>query len=205
MNEARKGGLTPRLTLLAIVLVFIAPLLGAWILYEFTDYGRGGKVASHGQLLQPARALPDLALYSPVAGGPRERLHGKWTLLMLNGPECAGHCMDHLYRMRQIRLAMGENVHRVQRLLVVYGAEVGPFSERLRDTYMGQLYLSGEALDPGDPGASVRLSPGEDPIAAGRLYLVDPLGNLMMSYGSDAQPEGIIKDLRRLLRYSRIG
>lgn len=205
MNATGKRGLGPRLTLLLIVLIFSAPLLGAWLLFAFTDFGRGGEVASYGQLLQPARPLPDLALHNPVPGALQARLHGKWTLLMLSGPECAGPCRDALYRMRQIRLATGENLHRVQRLLVVYGAALEPFAARLRDTYQGQLYLSGEALDPGDPGASLRFVPGEDPVAAGRLYLVDPLGNLIMSYGSDAQPGGIVKDLKRLLRYSRIG
>ena len=39
-----------------------------------------------------------------------------------------------------------------------------------------------------------------------RLYLIDPLGNLMMSYAAaDRAESGIIKDLTRLLKYSRIG
>ena len=205
MIEAGTARMRQRLTLFAIVLVFAAPLLGAWLLYKFTDYGRGDTAASYGQLLQPARPLPDVELYNPVAGAPSERLHGKWTLLTLSGPECAKQCVDNLYRMRQIRLATGENLHRVQRLLAVYGAEVEPFGAALRNSYQGQLYVDGAALDPGDPGASMRLVPGEDPVSAGRLYLVDPLGNLMMSYGRDALPGGIIKDLKRLLRYSRIG
>ena len=50
-----------------------------------------------------------------------------------------------------------------------------------------------------------RLSDDRDPLLERRLYLVDPLGNLMMSYPADAEPGGIIKDLKRLLRYSRIG
>jgi hypothetical protein len=40
---------------------------------------------------------------------------------------------------------------------------------------------------------------------AERVYLVDPLGNLMMYYLPDANPRGMIKDLHRLLKYSRIG
>jgi hypothetical protein len=38
-----------------------------------------------------------------------------------------------------------------------------------------------------------------------RIYVVDPLGNFMMSYPADADPNGIRKDLARLLRASRIG
>ena len=45
-------------------------------------------------------------------------------------------------------------------------------------------------------------SPLDDP---DRIYVVDPLGNLMMSYPAGADPNGIRKDLARLLRVSRIG
>ena len=49
------------------------------------------------------------------------------------------------------------------------------------------------------------LSAGDRPFAGERLYLIDPLGNLMMSYARTADPKGIIKDLSRLLKYSRTG
>jgi hypothetical protein len=45
----------------------------------------------------------------------------------------------------------------------------------------------------------------DDGIGEGRVYIVDPLGNLMMSYPSDAGPGDLYDDLRRLLRVSRIG
>jgi len=34
---------------------------------------------------------------------------------------------------------------------------------------------------------------------------VDPLGNLMLRFPRDADPSRMIKDLQRLMRYSRIG
>jgi hypothetical protein len=37
------------------------------------------------------------------------------------------------------------------------------------------------------------------------IYLVDPLGNLMMRFPRDPDPSKMIKDLQRLLRYSRFG
>jgi hypothetical protein len=37
------------------------------------------------------------------------------------------------------------------------------------------------------------------------IYLIDPLGNLLMRYGSDANPKGMLEDLERLLKYSKIG
>ena len=37
------------------------------------------------------------------------------------------------------------------------------------------------------------------------MYLIDPLGNLMMFYAADAKPKGMLEDMKRLLRLSSIG
>jgi hypothetical protein len=39
----------------------------------------------------------------------------------------------------------------------------------------------------------------------GRIYLVDPIGNLVLSYPPDADPSGMRKDLARLLHLSQLG
>jgi hypothetical protein len=44
-----------------------------------------------------------------------------------------------------------------------------------------------------------------DPARAERIYLIDPLGNLMMSYAPDAPPKGMLQDLKRLLGLSQVG
>jgi len=40
---------------------------------------------------------------------------------------------------------------------------------------------------------------------SGWIYLVDPLGNLLMRYPTTVKPGGMLKDLKRLLRLSKIG
>jgi hypothetical protein len=67
------------------------------------------------------------------------------------------------------------------------------------------LVIAGSALDGDDAGRSFRLHDGDDPLAAGRLYIVDPMGNLMLAYPAGTDPVGIIADLKRLLRYSGAG
>jgi len=37
------------------------------------------------------------------------------------------------------------------------------------------------------------------------VFIVDPLGNLMMSYDSRQNPKGLLEDLQKLLRLSHIG
>lgn len=194
-----------QILLIVLVIVFATPLFGAWVLIHYTDVGRGSGAASHGQLVQPPRALPDLRLYDPATGASAARLHGKWTMLYLTGAPCGRQCMEALYRMRQLRLAMGKDAERVQRLLAVYGGSLEILSRSQIADYAGQLLVDGERLDPGAAGSPFRLAPGEDPLITARLYLVDPLGNLMLAYAPGTEPAGIIEDLRRLLKYSSIG
>jgi hypothetical protein len=197
MNAAAKP--RARLILIALVVIFAAPPLVSWLLFRYTDIGRGGH--GHGMLIQPPRPLADAALTDGAGGGAR--LHGRWTLLHLAPGGCPASCADALHRMRQVRLALGRNAERVQRVLVL-PAETGTPPAQLLAEWPGQWFISGADARFAAP-ATFRLAPGEDPVAAGRLYLVDPQGFLMMAYAPDADPDGIIADLRRLLRYSRSG
>jgi len=42
-------------------------------------------------------------------------------------------------------------------------------------------------------------------LLSGRIYLIDPLGNLMMSYSPRSEPKGILSDMKKLLKLSHIG
>jgi len=187
--------LRSRLLLGALVAIFAAPPVVSWVLFRYTDIGRDAH--ARGDLIQPPRLLPD-AVLADAAGNPAA-LHGKWTLVYLASGACDAACMEILYRMRQVRIATGTNSERLQRA-VAFASNEMPSLAALGADWPGQFFLA-------DPGfaAAFSLVPGEDPIAAGRLYLVDPRGYLMMSYARDADPAGIIADLKRLLRYSRSG
>lgn len=194
-----------RIMFLLLVVVFAAPFVVAWYLFNFTQVGHGGAGGSHGQLVIPPRPLPEAELLDP--GGSQERavLRYKWTLLYLVSGPCEQECLAALYRMRQLRLALGRQAHRVQRVLVVYGNFPPDLPAALLQEYPGQLVMAGSAVDGDDPGRSFRLSETDDPLAAGRLYVVDPMGNLMLAYPAGTEPGGIIDDLRRLLKYSGAG
>ena len=71
--------------------------------------------------------------------------------------------------------------------------------------YPGQQVISNSATDSNLLLDNFRLDDAVNPIKAGRIYISDPLGNLMISYPADINPKGILKDLKKLLRASRIG
>ena len=192
--------------LIILFAVFALPPLLSWFAFNYLDLGGQQGAAAHGTLVTPPRPLPDWTLVDLTNRDAREtRLQGKWTLLYPLDGKCGEPCQQNLYRMRQLRLATGKYADRVQRaVLVVNGDRDAVTGEQLRD-YPGQLLLFPGNMDGGALRALFELSAGDRPFAEERLYLVDPLGNLMMSYAGDVDPRGIIKDLTRLLKYSRTG
>ena len=193
-----------KLVLPAIVAIFTAPMLISWWLLTQTGFSRDASEVSHGQLFVPARPLPDTML-SDILDLEREtKLKGKWSLVVRHGTECNEACFDSLYKIRQIRLATGKYSKRIQRVLLAEGAFNTKLESKLLEQFNGQLYLDYSKL----PAAFIGNFKTEQnsPLSGeGEFYLIDPLGNLMMHYPPDTEPAGIIKDLKRLLRYSRIG
>jgi hypothetical protein len=67
------------------------------------------------------------------------------------------------------------------------------------------LHLRPEALESAFPPALVEA--GQKPLNAGvgHIFVVDPLGHVMMRFPLNADPNRMKKDIARLLRASRVG
>ena len=192
--------------LILLVAIFTLPPLLSWVLFHYTDLGKGQGEGAHGTLVVPPRPVPDWLLVNPADHTTTDtRLHGKWTLVYLLNGNCGETCLENLYKMRQLRLAMGKNAQRVQRAVLVAGNGRQALTQEQLSDYPGQYVLYPERMDAEALQALFRLTPDDRPFAGDRLYLVDPMGNLMMSYAAAVAPGGIIKDLTRLLKYSRSG
>jgi len=202
-TENEKKTRRSRHILILLLLVCLSPVLGSWWLVNFTDMGAARGQVNYGTLIQPPRPLPNLFLFNPASGTDSTRLHGKWSLVYLLAGPCDNDCEQNLYKMRQLEMATGKHSHRVQRVLLSYGGEEMFSAAEHIMPYERQLVAQ---IKPAALGLEIfALTPEDLPLSAGRLYIVDPLGNLMMSYGPKAEPAGIIKDLKRLLKYAKIG
>jgi len=206
MNAAkisRKG--RQRLIIVAIAVIFSLPFTASWIIYNFTDIGKGDVEGSYGQLIVPPVPLPNIQLQEPSAGGASHDLHGKWSLLHITQSECLLDCKDILQRMSALRVALGKDTGRLQLLLgTIESGSVDKLREFLAN-YSEKRILLLPDIKPAsrdDVGTGSTTTPRYE---SGKLYLIDPLGNLMMSYPANSDPDGILRDLKRLLRYSRIG
>ena len=176
-----------------IVALCVAPVAASYLAYYFWLPTRQ---VNYGELIE-ARTLPPARLR--LADGSDfafERLRGKWILLMVHGGACDGRCPDKLFALRQLRLTQGREMNRIERVWLIEDAQlpapeaVAPFE----GTWL--VRAAGSAVLQTLPAA-------QQP--ADYLYIVDPLGNLVMRYAQDADPARIIKDIARLLKASRIG
>ena len=191
-----------RLILLALVILFVGPIVAAWVLYTHPALWRPGKTTNYGELITPPRPIEIGALRRPdgTSLGP-DFFHGKWTLLYIGGPACGSRCRDTLYALRQIQLAQGKDIEQVQRLYVMTDTK---FEDRLISLLLKQYPRLTVAISTG-AALDKFLAPfgrrGEADITR-RVYLIDPRGNLMMRYRRDADPKGVLRDLRHLLKIS---
>ncbi len=188
-------------TVFLIAAVSAFPLVAASFAYYFWQ---PEKRMNYGELIAPTR-LPSAALPA-LDGGSFDlaSLKGQWILLQVDGGACDEGCRGRLYTMRQVRLAQGRDMSRLERVWLISDTE-RPAANLLAD-YAGTrvVLAAGSPLLSALPTSPPNVSPLAGP-QAGHLYVIDPLGNLMMRYADNPDPSRIIKDLARLLRPARIG
>jgi hypothetical protein len=182
----------------ALAALFLLPLALAFYTYYATDWRPVGRV-NHGTLISPARPLPAVALARAPGsdGAAAATLRGGWTLVYLGDGACDADCRAALLVMRQTRLSLNNDMTRVARVFLVTG-ECCADSARGAEAGLAVLDASGSAAAP-----LLAQFPAAE--RAHSIYVVDPLGNLMMSYDARVDPHGLLQDLRMLLRLSHIG
>ncbi|HEY4998677.1 MAG TPA: hypothetical protein VII36_06015 [Usitatibacter sp.] len=184
--------LGPRAKLLLIASLFALPILASITVYRFF---RPEPTANYGELLLPPQTLADHA-FTRLDGKPfrfRE-LRERWILVASDSGACEARCAAKLYAMRQVRLALGRNASRVARVFVADDLHApDPAALSPLEDLIVALTPRGLAIAPG--AANDRA----------HIYLVDPLGNVMMRWPAQPDFRRMLKDLERLLRASQIG
>ncbi len=208
--HAEAGGPRPapdrrqRRLLVGLALLFFAPVALSFYLYYSHDSWRPAGRVNAGELVDPPRPLPDLTLPLAATGSTDPAfLRRKWTFLYLTDGACAARCRATLYETRQVRTALNRDMDRVQRVFVAGGDCCD--MQFLRDQHPDLVVVRASPA----AAALTRVLPHavEEGGTAntGRVYVIDPLGNLMMSYAPGAPAKGMLEDIKRLLRLSHIG
>ncbi|MEE4162963.1 MAG: hypothetical protein V2I25_10690 [Woeseiaceae bacterium] len=193
MTESTDTRPRGRLTLLLIALIFLGPLaFAAWLYYSGETLQPEGR-ANHGILLEPITSLP-----GAVPGSAMYGLEGNlWKLVYVHTAACEDDCRNGLYTIRQIRLMLGREMDRVERVFLHGDAPL--------DTLYIQAEHEGLVALPEMPLAEFLVNRIPPDVPPDGYFLVDPLGNLVLYFPPGINPRDMVSDIKRLLRLSRIG
>ena len=203
-NKSNQG--RGRWKLLLVLAVCAAPLVGSYLTY-YVIKPKGG-VTNFGALIDP-RDHPIPAMASTTLDGKPATLDnykGKWIMLKVGPSDCKQDCQDQLFAMRQLRTMQGKEMERIERVWMITDDQ--PLDTLLMRVNDGTRMLRAPAavVDkwlPLEQGAGDRVSD--------HVYLIDPLGNLMMRFpkgavSSDTEKvKKVHKDISKLLKASAIG
>jgi len=186
--------------LIGLAALFFVPLLGAFWLYYSGGWRPKGST-NHGELISPAKPLAESNFLNADGSPARpEFLQGKWTLLYIDDGSCNTACREALWTMRQTRLLLAEDMDRVQRVFIA--------EQNCCDSaFLSREHAGLETIQPSDEAAHLWLNqfPRNASGSKPYIFVVDPLGNLMMRFDSTQNPKGLLEDLEKLLKLSHIG
>jgi len=186
-----------RWKLLAVLAICASPMIFSYLTYYvIKPTGR----TNYGTLIVPQEhPMPALGA-TELDGKPAslDAYKGKWIMLQVGPGDCPKDCTDQLIAMRQLRLMQGKGMERIERVWLV--SDQTPLSIELMKWIDGthMLRVKPDALTgwlPVEQGGKI----------SDHMYLIDPLGNLMMRFPKNADPKQVSKDLGKLLKASAIG
>jgi cytochrome oxidase Cu insertion factor (SCO1/SenC/PrrC family) len=184
--------MSPRAKLLVLAALFAAPIVASVIAYNLIE---PRATANYGELLLPPAQITSQRLDSDSGGAfSFGELAGKWVMVASDSGDCAAACRDKLEAMRQVRLALGREAARVERVFVV--------DDLRRPEAQAMKEFSGTRLALTPTGLSLPTGAAND---RAHVYLVDPRGNVMLRWPAGADRKRMLGDLKRLLKASQIG
>lgn len=177
--------------------MFVLPLLLSFWMYYGTAW-RPASHVNHGELISPARPLGAVKL-PLLAGAPGSGslFHRNWSIVYIGSGQCDASCRNSLYVMRQTRIALNKDMTRVDRVFLVTSACCD-------HSFLAREHAGMVVVDASGANASALLREFPDDRESS-LFIVDPLGNLMMRFDTHQNAKGLLQDLQKLLSLSSIG
>lgn len=192
-SQQRQG----RMIFLMMTFFFVLPILVVIAMYKLNWKPTG---QSYGELISPPKLIQNTGQLKTSEGKSVPDLWiDKWSMVYVTA-HCEQACLDRLHDMRQLHASLYKDMMRAQRVLITAEKDVSAIKSQYPDMVLiNQPKNEIEQF-------SVQFNIGnEDSNTANRIYFVDPLGHVMISYASSIPAKNIRKDLVRLLKYSWAG
>ncbi len=180
---------------LGIFMVCAAPVIASYFMYYVV---RPDGRTNYGALISPPTDAAKLPAIDKEKPATLAVLKGKWLMVSIGPASCDTACVERLYLVRQVRATTGREMERIERVWLV--TDSGTVRKEILDAYDGMKMLQVDEKQL----ASV-LPPAEGGSSLEHIYVVDPLGNVIMRFPAKPDPSKMKKDMGKLLRASRIG
>jgi cytochrome oxidase Cu insertion factor (SCO1/SenC/PrrC family) len=184
-------------TIWFVVLTFVAPVVLAYVMFFF---GSVDSFTNKGEILNPIVDISALKLKDENDTLiPIKTLTYKWRLISFVGSDCDKACNTRLYDSRQIHKSLGKDQHRVLRMIVHLQAPSDELNMLIENEYPDALIVYGDEI-------VISAALGETAkIEQNEIYIMDPMGNIMMRFTQEQPNKDFHKDLKKLLKASQIG
>lgn len=184
-----------RIKLLLLAGALALPTALAYLAYGGLEW-RPSAQKNYGELLPSTPVSGTAGVWLDGALPGFERTRGKWVLVYVGPAACGEACSKRLYYMRQTRILQDAERHRVELVWVL--TDDGNVDAALLQAVPG-LHV----WRPADAAFSRQFPP--DRTGANPIFLIDPMGNLVLRFPDPPEAKGMMKDLKLLLKASQIG
>jgi peroxiredoxin len=203
-----KFSLSPRLALLIIAALFVLPLVLAWLTYSGLLDFKPGSTRNLGQLVEPPLPV-DWSVSATQPGDAdlaAELEHGSgvfkgyWVILLPVPADCDDSCLKKVTGLRQIHRASGRQQMRIRLALLLDDSSPADQAQSLLAIYPQFNLIRDPSGLLWKALGRIQLKLAGQAGPARGVYIIDPLGNIMMYYEDSSDPEFIKQDLKRLLK-----
>ena len=185
-----------RVQLIMILVVFAAPIVGAFF-YKPTGF------TNYGDIYTPVRQVENLVMTGVDGDIELDSFRRQWIFLVTANGACDQKCENNILKIRQLRFMQNNDMLRI-RTVFLHTELDNDFAADLRAKY-SPVETYNVSLEQFNEWTKVLQVDLPDQEQINRTYIIDPAGNLMMSYPPDADPNFIKEDIKRLLKASQIG
>ena len=200
-----------RIQLILLFLIFCAPLSGAYYCIYFSEHSCQGEAINKGELYLPRPLDLDNInfLITESDGSQQERkfneFESRWYLLVIADQQCDEACEKNIEKIAYVKTILARYAGRIENVFVHHRVAIERVKELQREYALMTINASDRQdyekwLKPFYEGRQ------KTQIDLSRIYVIDPVKKLMMSYSGDALPiDDIYEDMKRLLKTSRVG
>ena len=184
------------------LLIFLTPIIVITVstVWYYSGYGPEEKV-NYGRLLSDPIDVGTLDLELDYQNLNVDSMERKWMLVHFINDACLESCADLIYVARQVNVLLARQQTRVKRYIAA-PIEVKPKLENFFTTYQDLNFI--EVKDQSTTIQEFKKN-GINPFAQPNMFVIDPIGNIILHYSGEVDGKKLLADLKKLLGASKIG